>query len=594
MLIVCVPLHHQPGDEAKNHGDGQIMTKRGQGEIAEPIIGSATPAPEQPDTKDIVADVALTVFHPSATSVEAGFFTWDIASGEVICDPVTFRMHGLRDHLVASMDTFLARVPESDLPQVREAMDTMVATAGTYQVEYRVLGEDGSLRSMEARGRIMPGPDGRPARMMGLVMDTTAARAQREAEERQLRDVADRANRSRDFTAALAAASTVDAIVEAARTGLRAYGADSLILMAMRDSRLQVAASCGFDDASLRALSGLDPAHPTPLSVAMSWRSPVYLPSPDSLADDFPHLAHVLDRSAQQAWAALPVADSGGKIGACLFGFPEVHDFSPDERALLFAASGLLCQSMERARMHQTQHALATILQRGMLPRGPLTAPGLSIATRYQAATTGIEIGGDFYDVVNLADGQTALVIGDVEGHSLLAASLMGRLRTAVHAYTREGHGPAEVMARANRWLTDLNTDPEVALFATCCFVVVNPATGLMTVCRAGHPPPVVVAPNSAPRILDCDPGLPLGIDADTEYRTIESRIDPGSVLVLTTDGLLESDAGDDFNLSRLLGVLTITSSDDLDELATDLLTSVRRSRRHGDDVALLVARLDA
>lgn len=569
------------------------MTKGGQGEITKLVIGPATPATADHDAKDIVADVALTVFHPSATSVEAGFFTWDIASGEVICDPVTFRMHGLEDHLVASMDSLLARVPDSDLAQVRAAMAAMIASAGTYQLEYRVLGKDGSLRSMEARGRIMPGPDGRPARMMGLVMDTTATRAEREAAERRLRDVADRANRSRDFTSALAAASTVDEIVESAGTGLRAYGANGLILMAMRDGRLQTVASCGFDDISLRALSGLEPARPTPLSVAISWRSPVYLPSPDSLADDFPHLADVLDLSAQQAWAALPVEDSEGKIGACLFGFPEPHDFSPDERSLLFAASGLLCQSMERARMYEAQHALATELQRGVLPRGPMTAPGLSIVTRYQAATTGIEIGGDFYDVVNCADGQTALVIGDVQGHNLLAASLMGRLRTAVHAYTREGHGPAEVMARANHWLTDLNTDPEIALFATCCFLVVNPVTGLLTVCRAGHPPPVIVAPESAPRIVDCDPGLPLGIDADAEYSTVESHIDPGSVLVLTTDGLLETDADDDYNLGRLLGALTITPPDDLDELANDLLNSAQRSRRHGDDVALLVARLD-
>jgi Stage II sporulation protein E (SpoIIE)/PAS fold len=569
------------------------MTKGGQGEITKLVIGPATPATVGHDAKDIVADVALTVFHPSATSVEAGFFTWDIASGEVICDPVTFQMHGLEDHLVASMDALLARVPDSDLAQVRAAMAAMIASEGTYQLEYRVLGKDGSLRSMEARGRIMPGPDGRPARMMGLVMDTTATRAEREAAERRLREVADRANRSRDFTAALAAASTVDEIVESARTGLRAYGANGLILMAMRDGRLQTVASCGFDDTSLRALSGLEPARPTPLSVAISWRSPVYLPSPGSLADDFPHLADVLDLSAQQAWAALPVEDSEGKIGACLFGFPEPHDFSPDERSLLFAASGLLCQSMERARMYEAQHALATELQRGVLPRGPMTAPGLSIVTRYQAATTGIEIGGDFYDVVNCADGQTALVIGDVQGHNLLAASLMGRLRTAVHAYTREGHGPAEVMARANHWLTDLNTDPEIALFATCCFLVVNPVTGLLTVCRAGHPPPVIVEPESAPRIVDCNPGLPLGIDADAEYSTVETHIDPGSVLVLTTDGLLETDADDDYNLGRLLGVLTITPPDDLDELANDLLNSAQRSRRHGDDVALLVARLD-
>ena len=218
------------------------MTKRGPGEVTKPAA-------------EFLADVALTVFHPSATSVEAGFFTWDIASGEVICDPVTLRMHGLADGQIATMDMFLARVPATDLAQVSEAMSKMVASVGTYQIEYRVLGEDGSLRSMEARGRIMPGPDGEPARMMGLVMDTTAVRAQREFEERQLRELADRASRARDFTAALVAASTVDEIMDAARTGLRAYGADSLILMASRDGRLQVVASCGFDDASVAALS---------------------------------------------------------------------------------------------------------------------------------------------------------------------------------------------------------------------------------------------------------------------------------------------------------------------------------------------------
>lgn len=580
------------------------MTTRGPGEVTKPVANDTVAndraandtAANDTAASDFMAEVALTVFHPSATSVEAGFFTWDIASGEVICDPVTLRMHGLADGQIATMDMFLARVPAHDLAQVSEAMSKMVASVGTYQIEYRVLGEDGSLRSMEARGRIMPGPDGQPARMMGLVMDTTAVRAQREFEERQLRELADRASRARDFTAALASASTVDEIMDAARTGLRAYGADSLILMASRDGWLQVVASCGFDDASVAALSSLDPARPTPLSVAIQWRSPVHLPSAENLTDDFPHLTQVIAKAEQRAWAALPVLDSGGKIGACLFGFPEPQEFSPDERTLLFAASGLLSQSLERARMYEAQHALAAELQRVMLPRGTLTATGMSIATRYQAATTGIEIGGDFYDVVRCAGDRTALVIGDVQGHNLLAASLMGRLRTAVHAYTREGHGPAQVMARANRWLWDLdaNTDPDSALFATCCFLVVDPATGTLTVSRAGHPPPMLLTPGKEPRVLDCEAGLPLGIDPAAEYSTIQMQADPGSLLVLTTDGLLESDAGDDFNLSRLMDVLRISPTDDLDELANDLLNSVQRSRRHGDDVALLLARLDA
>ncbi len=209
------------------------MTNRGQGEVTAAVPGFGRTTRAVRDSSDIVADVALTVFHPSATSVEAGFFTWDISSGEVICDPVTLRMHGLVRRAGRDHGHVPRRVPDSDLSQVQEAMRKMVATAGTYQIEYRVRGEDGGLRWMEARGRVMPGPDGEPARMMGLVMDTTAVREQREAEERQLRELANRASRARDFTAALASASTVEAIIEAASDGLHAYSADGLILMAL-------------------------------------------------------------------------------------------------------------------------------------------------------------------------------------------------------------------------------------------------------------------------------------------------------------------------------------------------------------------------
>ncbi len=245
--------------------------------------------------------------------------------------------------------------------------------------------------------------------------------------------------------------------------------------------------------------------------------------------------------------------------------------------------------------MHEFQGALAAELQRGVLPRGKLTASGLTIATRYQPATSGVEIGGDFYDVVQLADGRVALVIGDVEGHNLIAASLMGRLRTTVHAYAREGHGPAEVMARANQWLVDLNAnDPDLALFATCCFVVVNPATRELAICRAGHPPALVVPPSGQPKVLDCDAGLPLGIDADAEYSTTQTMVEPGSILVLTTDGLMVADSADEQHLSSLLAVLRLGSADDLEVLADDLLSLPRRQTRRADDVALLLARVDS
>ena len=533
-------------------------------------------------------------FRPSSTSVDAGFFTWDITTGEVMCDPVTFEMHGLPPDAIATIDAFLARVPEPDLPQLLEAMEAMTAASGTYQIEYRVTSADGSLRTMEARGRILPGDDGSPAQMMGMVVDTTTIRAKQEAEQRRLRDVADRARRMHAFTAALASALTVNAIVEAAQAGISAFGADSLIMVAERDGQLGVEATHGLPEDIVDALSGLRSFRPAPISVAIQFAAPVYISSPEIFAEDFPHLVSRLRDSATQAWVALPVRDSRGQVGACLFGFPEPHEFPAEEKAQLFAASALLALSLERARMHEFQGALAAELQRGVLPRGQLSAMGLTIATRYSPATSGVEIGGDFYDVVQLVDGRVALVIGDVEGHNLIAASLMGRLRTTVHAYAREGHGPAEVMARANQWLVDLNAnDPNLALFATCCFVVVNPATRELAICRAGHPPALVVPPGARPKVLDCDAGLPLGVDEDTEYTTTQTIVEPGSILVLTTDGLMVADSGDEHSLSSLIAVLPFGSADDLEVLADDLLSLPRRQTRHGDDVALLLARVE-
>jgi len=224
-------------------------------------------------------------FQPTSTAVDAGLFTWEIVSGAVDCDPLTYRMHGLPEDPSLTLDAFLARVPESDLPQLLKAIERMTASTGTYQIEYRVRDLDGDLRTMEARGRIVPGDDGRPGKMIGVVVDITSARAKREADQRRLREVADRARRMHEFTAALASALTVNAIIEAAQAGISAYGANSLILVAERDGQLKVAASYGLDDNCVDALSGLTSSRPAPISVAIQWNAPVYVGSPEVLAE---------------------------------------------------------------------------------------------------------------------------------------------------------------------------------------------------------------------------------------------------------------------------------------------------------------------
>lgn len=533
-------------------------------------------------------------FRPVVTRVEAGFFGCDVATGQIIGEPGAFRLHGLPADGSATMETFLARVPAEDRDHVIEALRQMMASCGSYQFEYRVTGHDGALRWLEARGQVVPGPDGRAAKLVGFVTDTTAIRATRDAERRRLHEGAERASRTHAFTAALASAVTVGEITSAAQAGLGAYGANGLIMVADHEGRREAVASYGFGPEALQSFGQLDRPPGSPVADAIADRSAVYLGSRTDLVHRYPYLAGVAARSAQQAWVALPVPDSKGRLGACLIGFPEPHEFGAEERALLFAASGLLAQSLERARMYESEHVLARELQHGLLPRGPLVVPGMTVAARYQPATSGMEIGGDFYDAMELANGRVALVIGDVQGHNLIAASLMGQLRTVVDAYAREGHGPAGVMTRANRWLAGLNTDLDTALFATCCFVVFDPARGELAMCRAGHPAPALVRPGAAPELLERGDGLPLGVDHAARYRTAEITVPAGTTLVLATDGLLDADGSDpDANVRRLLSVLGEGAGDDLEALTDRLLASPERPARHGDDVALLVARVN-
>ena len=535
-------------------------------------------------------------FRPTVSPVEAGFFSWDLATGELTFETGLHALHGLTGDGPATIAELLDRVPGEDGASLVAAMREMMAACGTYQVEYQVLDTEGTLRSMEARGRVLPGPDGRPARMTGFVTDTTTIWASREAERRRLHEGAERTALTQKFTAALASAVSVDDITAAARAGLANYGANSLVIVADQDGRREAVARYGFTPRAAAALAEPQPGQQSgsPVADAIATGQPLFISSPARLSRHYPRLARLTRNSAQRAWAVVPVPVGKGLLVVCLMGFGAVREFEAEERAMLVPAAGLLAQSLQRARMYESEHALARDLQRGLLPRGPLAAPGVTIAARYRPVTSGLEIGGDFYDAIDLADGRVALVIGDVQGHNPIAASLMGRLRMVVHAYAREGQGPAEVMTRANRWLAELNTDVDLAMFATCCFVVVDPARGELELCRAGHPAPALVTPGGAPELLEHGHDLLLGVDADERYTCSTVPVPPGSVLVLTTDGLLEDDGTDPgCNERALLSVLGDGLGDEPERLADRLLASPRRLTRHADDIALMVARVD-
>jgi two-component sensor histidine kinase len=139
--------------------------------------------------------------------------------------------------------------------------------------------------------------------------------------------------------------------------------------------------------------------------------------------------------------------------------------------------------------------------------------------------------------VIALSEDRVALVIGDVQGHSAEAATIMGQIRTGIRAYAVEGHPPDVVMSHANRLLIGLDTEA----FATCCYVALDVEDGDAWVVRAGHPQPVPRTPDGGTLEVEAEGGPPLGVIADADFPMTNLGMTPGSVLALFTDGLVES-----------------------------------------------------
>ncbi|MEV5508779.1 SpoIIE family protein phosphatase [Streptomyces orinoci] len=287
------------------------------------------------------------------------------------------------------------------------------------------------------------------------------------------------------------------------------------------------------------------------------------------------------------AWACLPLIASNRPVGTCVLGFDEPQRFTAEVRSSLTALGGLIAQALERARLYDTKSALAHGLQNALLPHRLPELPGIRITGRYLPGTSGMNIGGDWYDVIPTTDG-VALVIGDVEGHSVAAAGTMGQLRSAVKAFATAGHSPGAVLAGTNRLLTDL--DP--GLLASCCYIRIEPDTDRALAVSAGHCPPLLRHPEGTAEVLDLASGPLLGVDDGSTYPETGVDLPPGSILALYTDGLVEERGCDiGLGIDRLRASLAHAPAGSLEELADRLLGRARSSPLRSDDTALLLTR---
>jgi PAS domain S-box-containing protein len=264
--------------------------------------------------------------------------------------------------------------------------------------------------------------------------------------------------------------------------------------------------------------------------------------------------------------------------------------FSPEDLALLRLAADRVALAILHARVYQREHNIAETLQRSLLtePQDLPKMPGLEVAARYEPAAAEAEVGGDWYDVIPTPSGGVGLVMGDVAGKGLAAASMVGRLRSALRAYALEGHDPARVVEQLNRLVWTEAPDSQMA---TLLYMVVEPGESRIDWVNAGHLAPLLANGSDAPEFLEGSGSVPLGVLPFPSYATVSATMEPGSSLVLYTDGLIERPGEHlDDGLAELAARVR-EAPEDPEQLCEYLLETLVPAGGASDDVAILTLR---
>ncbi|MER7948669.1 SpoIIE family protein phosphatase [Streptomyces sp. NPDC096079] len=365
---------------------------------------------------------------------------------------------------------------------------------------------------------------------------------------------------------------------------LPAFGGRQLAIYLLSDRRLYLAWETGFPTGFLEPFDGVALDSHVPGVETLTTGRPLFFESMEQLGRAYPDLPMDAESGAR---AFLPLIASGRPVGSCILGFDSPRGFSPEERTVLTALAGLIAQALERAQRYDTESAVARGLQDALLPHRLTVRDGVDTVGRYLPGTQGMDVGGDWYDVIETGQGQLALVIGDVQGHGVAAAATMGQLRSAVRAFALGGHRPQDVMRGTNRLLIDL--DP--GQFASCCYVLLDPDTGEARAVRAGHPQPLLRMPDGTTTEVELAGGMVLGVDERASYPVTRLRLAPGAVLALFTDGLVERPGRDiDEGIERLGNAFAVTGALPLAETADRLIREARAATSRPDDIALLLA----
>jgi PAS domain S-box-containing protein len=520
-------------------------------------------------------------------SAPLGVGLWDDELRFVFVNDALAEMNGLSaaDHVGRTVDEVVPGVAEDGLAALRHVLDT-----GEPLLDLEIVGETPAQPGVErswSESLYRVQLDDERVGVAAIVLETTGQRhveAERRAATGRLVALSRYAN-------TLALADTAAAVAEAVLTHVpAAVDADFVTLALLDDAERSITfvhpPSLEPDVAERYTSMSLDV--PSPLTDAVRTGEIVVVPSFEENAERYPDLIEDTLSSGLASVAAAPLCNEHGAIGAIGFGWRRGLPEDDVTEARLVVIADLTAQTLERTRAADLRAGLIDELQRHLVPDQP-ERPGLEIAVRYQAAGRSIGFGGDWYDIVALDEGTTAVVVGDVAGHGIAAAARMAVLRTSLNTVIRLGTPLEDIFDTTEPLVEHLDS----AFLGTALIAVVCPAEGTLAHSSAGHPPLLVKAPGRPARTVEGASRPVLGAGLRRAAATTEA-LPPGSLLVAYTDGLVEGRREHlDTAIARLLAVLDAApSSATCEELADLVLDSAGSSDELTDDLVAVVLRV--
>ena len=407
-------------------------------------------------------------------------------------------------------------------------------------------------------------------------------------EERRLRR---RSELLQSLTASLSGSVTqLDVAMVTVSETVAAVDADAGAFAVVADERLRLTplTKHGYEDEDVRPWLDVRLDAPNPATRAVRRRVSRTYESLDEIAEEFPEVVDAMARTGHQSFLFVPLVVGGHSNGVLVMSWAEPNVLGDEERSFVQTLASQAAQAFERARQFESERTIAETLQRSVLPVSLPRIAGLRIAARYLPGTEEVDVGGDWFDAVPLANGRLGLVVGDVVGKGVQSAATMAQLRNALRAFALDQMKPSSTITRLNRLAYGVSE----SAFATLVYAVIDPVTHVCRFTSAGHPPPLAVYPDGRGEFLHGGRGLPLGTAPDTTYMQDVVDLPVGTTLLLYTDGLIERRHQTiDDGLAQLYAA-ALEAPGDAERLLEHVLDSLVGAADRRDDIALLAVRV--